>query len=70
MWKFLYDNYGCRPVIAIRYFIPNSEEILTNLRKDLTSNFNKQNDLEIYQDSIISEKTLKNLNNDNDHGLS
>ena len=62
MWRFLYDNYGCKPVITVRYFIPQSEGILPSIYKDVAANLNKQNDLEIYQDSIISESTLKKMN--------
>lgn len=64
MWKFLYDNYGCRPVITIRYFISNPDGILPSIYKDTANNLNREDNLDIYQESIISEKTLRNLNND------
>ena len=48
MWKFLYDNYGCRPVIAVRYFLQSPEGILPSIYRDLVVNLNKQQDIMIH----------------------
>ena len=62
MWKFLQESYGCRPVIAIKYFKQSAEGILPSIYRDVTSSMRKQDDLGLYQDSLISEHGLKNLN--------